>query len=405
MINIWRATAYIVLIAGWFEPAWADLQPRLGGAAVYDSNLNVTWLANANLAATNAFGTPGINPGGLMTLTTAQNWIASINLAKYLGFSNWRLPATPMSDASCIGGYGCTGNEMGYLFYVELGGQETMSITAAHNANYSLFSNLQGGTYWSSESDPAHGEAWTFSFGNGGQGQNFNNLNFLPWPVLTGDVGASSVLPQFAFGGGWYSALYFTNTTANSVSFPINFISDAGTPLNVPSLGGSSTTINLPAGGTTIVEAPNNGTLNQGYVSLSLPVGVEAYGAFRQSVPGEPAQEAVVPLASAFSSSTTLIWDDTNSITTAVAIVNPSNVATTVAIRVVDANGALVGTASVVLPANQKMEGTLESVIGLPGGLAGKRGSVSFTVTSGAVAVLGLRFAGAALTSIPASQK
>jgi len=404
MIHIRRATGYLVLIAASFEPAWADLQPRLGGAAVYDTNLNVTWLANANLAATNAFGTPGINAGGLMTLATAQNWIASMNLAKYLGFSNWRLPATPMSDPNCTGGYGCLGSEMGYLFYVELGGQATASITTVHNANYILFTNLQGGTYWSSVSDPAHGENWTFSFGTGGEGQNFNNLNFLPWPVLTGDVGASSVLPQFAFGGGWYSALYFSNTTANSVSFPVNFISDTGTPLNVPSLGGSSTTINLPVGGTTIVEAPNNGTLSQGYVALSLPAGVEAYGVFRQTVPGRPDQEAVVPLASAFSTSTTLIWDNTFSVTS-VAIVNPSNVAATVAIRVLDANGALVATASVALPANQKTEGTLETVIGLPGGLAGKRGSVSFTVTSGAVAVLGLRFTGAAVTSIPASQK
>lgn len=401
-VNICRMVGCVILIAGWFEPAWADLQPRLGGAAVYDSDLNVTWLVNANLAATNAFGTPGINPGGTMTLATAQNWIASMNLAKYLGFSNWRLPATPMPDASCNGGYGCTGSEMGDLFYVELGGQATMPIATAHNANYSLFTNLQGGTYWSSVSDPAHGEVWTFSFGNGGQGQNFNNLNFLAWPVLTGDVGASSVLPQFAFGGGWYSALYFTNTTGNAVSFPINFVSDAGTPLNVPSVGGSSTTINLTAGATTIVEAPNNGALNQGYVSLSLPMGVDAYGVFRQSVPGRPDQEAVVPLASSFSTGTTLIWDDTVSVT-AVAIVNPSNFAATVAIKVVDASGALLGTSNVAVPANQKTEGTLAGLAGF--GIAGKRGAAYFTVTSGTVAVLGLRFTGAALTSIPASEK
>src|ERR1022692_2364946 len=52
---------------------------------------------------------------------------------------------------------------------------------------------------------------------------------------------APSVLPQFAFGGGWYSALYFTNLTGSPVSFPVNFVSDAGAPLNVPVLGGSKT--------------------------------------------------------------------------------------------------------------------------------------------------------------------
>jgi len=127
-------------------------------------------------------------------------------------------------------------------------------------------------------------------------------------PVLTGDVAASSVLPQFAFGGGWYSALYFTNTGTSPISFPVNFISDAGTPLNVPSVGGSSIMVNLAARGTAIIEAPNAGPLIQGYVSLSLPTGVQSYGVFRQSAPGVPDQEAVVPRSSAFSTTDTLTW-------------------------------------------------------------------------------------------------
>jgi hypothetical protein len=31
------------------------------------------------------------------------------------------------------------------------------------------------------------------------------------------------ILPQLAFGGGWYTALYFTNTTTAPVSFTVNF--------------------------------------------------------------------------------------------------------------------------------------------------------------------------------------
>jgi hypothetical protein len=397
MINLVKLTVWIVVTAG---VASADLQPRLGGAAVYDTDSNITWLTNGSLAASNAFGTPGIAANGMMSWNTAQNWIASMNLTKYLGFSTWRLPVT---DASCNGSFGCTGSEMGSLFYLDLGGQGSMSITAAHNSNYSLFSNLQGGTYWSGISDPAHGEAWTFSFGTGAQVQNFVNLAFLAWPVLTGDVGASSVLPQFAFGGGWYSALYFTNGGANPASFPVNFVANAGVPLNVPAIGGSSTTVSLPTGGTAIVEAPNSGLLNEGYVSMALPPGVEAYGVFRQSVSGVPDQEAVVPLSSAFSTNTTIVWDETN-FTTAVAIVNPSAVATTVAITVRDASGSMLGTSSVALPANNKMAVALRSLPGLAG-MVGKRGSADFTVTTGTVAVLGLRFNGAAFTSIPATQK
>jgi len=400
MANVLKVAAWIVVTA---TVASADLQPRLGGAAVYDTDLNVTWLANANLAASNSFGTAGIDSAGRMSWSTAQNWIASLNQARYLGFSNWRLPGTPASDASCNGTFGCSGSEMGHLFYLELGGQAFMSIAAAHNSNYTLFSNFQDYAYWSS-TNPADGSsAWTFLFANGSQaaGGKTNFVSVLP--VLTGDVGASSVLPQFAFGGGWYSALYFTNTTANPASFTVNFISDSGTPLNVPFLGGSSTVVNLTARGTAIVEAPNAGSLNQGFVSVSLPGGVEAYGVFRQSVAGIADQEAVVPLSSAFSTSTTLIWDDTN-YTTAVAIVNPSSVAVTVVINVTDTGGGTIGTSSVPLAPNNGLPAVLRSLPGLAG-MAGKRGAATFTVTSGAVAVLGLRFNGAAFTSVPGAQK
>src|SRR5258708_32553556 len=59
-----RAALWVILAAGSSGSAIADLQPRLGGAAVYDTDLNITWLTNANLAATNKFGTAGINADG-----------------------------------------------------------------------------------------------------------------------------------------------------------------------------------------------------------------------------------------------------------------------------------------------------------------------------------------------------
>ena len=37
---------------------------------------------------------------------------------------------------------------------------------------------------------------------------------------------AKAILGQFAFGGGWYSALYFSNGSLNQVSFTVNFIGD-----------------------------------------------------------------------------------------------------------------------------------------------------------------------------------
>jgi hypothetical protein len=42
------------------------------------------------------------------------------------------------------------------------------------------------------------------------------------------------ILPQFAFGGGWYSALYFANTSGTALAFTVNFVGDDGKPLEKP---------------------------------------------------------------------------------------------------------------------------------------------------------------------------
>src|SRR5579864_5162367 len=218
--------------------------------------------------------------------------------------------------------------------------------------------------------------------------------------LFIGDLyGQSTVLPQFVFGGGWYTALYFTNTNGSPVTFPVNFVSDTGTPLVVPSVNGSTANVSLVAHGTAIIEAPNNGNLVEGYASFTLPAGVTGYGVFRHSMPGQPDQEAVVPLSNAQATSNFLTWDETN-LTTGVAIVNPSSAANTVAVTVWDENGNSKGTSSVALPAGNKTAALLPSLPGLLG-IEASRGSAQFSVTSGKVAVLGLRANGSALTSIP----
>jgi hypothetical protein len=220
---------------------------------------------------------------------------------------------------------------------------------------------------------------------------------------VTAAVTPSAILPQFAFGGGWYSAVYFTNIGASAVSFPVSFTADNGTPLTVPSLSGSSVTLSLNPGATALIEAPNVGPLTQGYVSVALPGGVVGYGVFRQSASGRFDQEAVVPLSSTSSTTSTLIWDDT-SYTTSVAIVNPSSLATTVTIVVRDSLGGTIGTTAVPLAANSKFASPLRDLPGL-GAMTGNRGAADFTVSTGNIAVLGLRFAGSAFTSIPTADR
>jgi hypothetical protein len=231
---------------------------------------------------------------------------------------------------------------------------------------------------------------------------NGSALTSIPTTTSTADaLPTTNVLPQLAFGGGWYSALYFTNTTASSVSFPVNFVSDTGTPLVVPSVGADIANLNIAAHGTYIIQALNSGNLVEGYATFTLPAGVTGYGVFRHSVTGLPDQEAVVPFSDAQAVSSMLTWDEAN-LTTAVAIVNPSSTANTVAVTLWDQNGATVGTSSVPLPPGNKTAVLLRNLTGLSG-MVGERGSAQFSVSTGAVAVLGLRANGSALTSIPTS--
>ena len=176
----------------------AALTSTLGGQGVYDNDLNLTWLANANLAVTNAFGVSGINPAGYMNWNTAQSWIGAMNTANYLGYNDWRLPTTLQPDAACGSqsggisyGYNCTGSEMGHLFYNELGGVAGSSILATHNANLALFQNVQSRDYWSgTEYAPNTYVAWYFSTYNGYQNAGYKTSNMFALAVRPGQVAA-----------------------------------------------------------------------------------------------------------------------------------------------------------------------------------------------------------------------
>jgi len=173
--------------------------------------------------------------------------------------------------------------------------------------------------------------------------------------------------------------------------------------MNVAAAGGASTMLTIAPGATSVIVAPNVGSLVQGYVTAALPIGVTGYAVFRQSVPGVADQEAVAPLSFAGSTQQTLVYDDTLGLITAVAIVNPSGVAATVSATAYDVNGNVIATSSsvAVLQPFSKTEARLRDLAGLSG-VAGTRGTVTFSVTTGAVGALGLRFNGVAFSSIPA---
>ena len=214
----------------------------------------------------------------------------------------------------------------------------------------------------------------------------------------------TAILPQLAFGGGWYTALYFTNLTTTAVSFPVNFVGEDGVSLSIAALGGSTVTVNLAARGTAIIEAPNTGALVEGYATAALPAGVTGYGVFRYTAPGSAAgQEAVVPLSGVTATTSTMIFDETNYIT-GVAVVGLGTAAVTVNVTAYNSLGKTLGTGSIALAPNGKTAVLLRDITGLSG-VVGQLGSVDFTVTGGNVAALGIRTNGLAFTSIPTSDR
>lgn len=192
----WNAALLLCTAAAAPDLSFGALIDR-GGGLIYDTDFNITWQADAGLALSNTFGVSGINPiSGQMDWFSAQNWISAMNDANYLGFNDWRLPATLYPDATCdsaSGGYNCTGSEMGHLYYNEIGGMANQDIDTTHNANYDLFHNIQPNYYWSgteytqSPSTP-NDNAWLFYFYGGVQtNSNKGDVNTV-WAVRDGDV-------------------------------------------------------------------------------------------------------------------------------------------------------------------------------------------------------------------------
>lgn len=179
--------ALLVLSLGASACAQAALVGRLADAggryqAVYDSDLDITWLADANYAATSGF-----DNDGLMRWMAAQDWIAMLNRTGHLGVSDWRLP---LSD-DCTG-YNCAGSELGHMFYGELGGVAGYGdpMPPPADADLALFANLPAGGFWSA-TEYLSDAAWAFEFGPYDVGRQIyfpKDAKFYAWAVRSGDI-------------------------------------------------------------------------------------------------------------------------------------------------------------------------------------------------------------------------
>ncbi|MGC1723744.1 MAG: DUF1566 domain-containing protein [Candidatus Acidiferrales bacterium] len=236
---------------------------------VYDSNLGVCWLADANMAGDatvvkmlmpylttcNDGSAPAINPDGTMDYATALIWVCALNTYNGTGWlhhAGWQLPATPLTDNTCSSenmgmnfGLSCTLSPLSHLYYVGLkkAYPDSVAILAFTAPVVFPFLGLEPGVYWTSDSGVNLGQM-TFSFNDGQPGTNtttYNLLHVLPMTGddLTGKKGTPSnnnyVVP-YTSGPGLGTAVYDTVT---GISWPVaanlaalnNFGVTATTPL------------------------------------------------------------------------------------------------------------------------------------------------------------------------------
>jgi hypothetical protein len=156
-----------VCLTLWISSASAALIPWVGGKLVYDTDRDITWVADANLCLTLGNCVNGDAAGGMLW-NDAKQWAADLN---YLGYRDWRLPTALNLDGSgpCLT-FNCTDSEMGHLYHSELGGATGTSLVG----NQGPFTNIQSVRYWSSTPFLAGVPAvqlgaWAFGFDGGGQ--------------------------------------------------------------------------------------------------------------------------------------------------------------------------------------------------------------------------------------------
>ncbi len=224
----------------------ATLFTRLGGAAFYDDVLNITWLADANLIASETFGLfynteLGDHPSttfvetdnrilstGRATWGGALHWIDAMNTANHLGYNDWRLPTmidngNDGCNHSFSGGTDCGSNvlrgpgstppvgnqsEMASLFYDTLGNLAYYDTAGNPNQpgyglqnvtnNGNTFYNFLPDAYWSGlEYAPIATNAWSFfvrnNTGAGAQTLTSKNGGLFALVVRPGDVSAVPV--------------------------------------------------------------------------------------------------------------------------------------------------------------------------------------------------------------------
>lgn len=203
-----------------------------GGGMIYDTTLNITWLADMNYAKTSGYAASGVAPeteydtntvwtDGRMGWDAANAWA---NNLVYGGYDDWRLPTMVDTGStgctySSSGGTDCGYNvqtahgntvysEMAHLYYETLGNKAYCNPTTSTGdycepqAGYGLlnvgpFVNMQLQNYWyGTEHARDLSRAWVLVGLDGEQRTAFKYAAIHAVAVRPGDVTAAVPEPQ-----------------------------------------------------------------------------------------------------------------------------------------------------------------------------------------------------------------
>jgi len=129
-----------------------------GNGLIYDEDLNITWLQNANYA------------GMTMPWEEANSWASNLIFQEY---EDWRLPEFDCSGSTCSDG------EMGHLYDAE----------GISSSSPGVYLDVRPSMYWSgTENSGDTSMAYRFNFKYGSDGTSDKTQKRYAWAVRDGDI-------------------------------------------------------------------------------------------------------------------------------------------------------------------------------------------------------------------------
>jgi hypothetical protein len=352
--------------------------------------LNALYSVNPSSGAVTLIGSTGINAGGGTGFLSASSdssqlyWEVQTNYTDTLYSINTSTGTATLIGAANVAPPAKTGNPYALVY--------------------------TGGTLWANFYSSGFG---TINTSTGAQTYVSTNAfpafaGLAPYPLSTGTQTLIGSMPHVAAEGGWTTTFTFVNKGTSAATAQNNLFAPNGGPLsvliNLPQSGGSTTastiTQAMASNASFIMQAtgPAGVPYLEGSAQLSATGNVDGFAIFHFD-PNQ--QEAVVPMETRTASSYLLAFDNTNGVLTGVAIANVSSTSASIPVIIRDDQGNLLSSTFITLAANGHTSFVLSSATaGFPV-TANLRGTVEFDAAGGLISVLGIRYTGGTITTIP----